>query len=206
MKQPTPETLLLLVLQSSIDSGHESLFRPKHHWTIHMPACLAHWGYLPSCWAMERKPKTVRKFGGNIMNTSQYEQSLLSEVVREHVFELDKEDLVEAAHLVNPVPASKKMLQLLMENGICLPGAITLASRTAKLASGVIVTVGDFVFVAPRVSPATFPYHCGKVECLFSNLATCKNACCKCKNLYAKRPRAHWPPSGLVLSTWHWST
>ena len=64
MKQPTPETLLLLVLQSSIDSGHESLFRPKHHWTIHMPACLAHWGYLPSCWAMERNPKIGRKFGG----------------------------------------------------------------------------------------------------------------------------------------------
>ena len=79
------------------------------------------------------------------MNTSQYEQSLLSEVVREHVFELDKEDLVEAAHLVNPVPASKKMLQLLVESGICLPGATALASRTAKLASGVVVTVGDFV-------------------------------------------------------------
>ena len=145
MKQPTPETLLLLVLQSSIDSGHESLFRPKHHWTIHMPACLAHWGYLPSCWAIERKPKTMRKFGGNIINTSQYEQSLLLEVVRKHVFELDKEDLVEAAHLVNPVPASKKMLQLLMEYGICLPATTTLASRTAKLASGVVVTVGDFV-------------------------------------------------------------
>ena len=197
MKQPTPETLLLLVekaLQSSIDSGHESLFRPKHHWTIHMPACLAHWGYLPSCWAMERKHKTVRKFGGNIMNTSQYEQSLLSEVVREHVFELDKEDLVEAAHLVNPVPASKKMLQLLVESGICLPGATALASRTAKLASGVVVTVGDFVFVAPRVSPATFPYHCGKVECLFqlANLQICllqmqKFVCQKTKSSLATK-------------------
>ena len=116
---------------------------------------------------MERKHKVVRRFGSNIMNTTQYEKSLLSEVLREHLGELDNEDLVQGVHLINPAPTSKKLFGLLLQVGICVPGALAWSSRTARLASGVVVTVGDFIFVAQDHAPANFPYKCGKVECLF---------------------------------------
>lgn len=158
------QKLVETALQLTIDSGYESLFRPKFHWCLHLAGSLQVWGYLPSCFGMERKHKAVRKFGNNICNTANYERSLLEELLREHLAMLDQEDLLDGCHLVNAGAPSKKMAEMLKDAGVLAPNDSCLASRVAKLASGNLCTKGDVVFL--RDDPANY-LKCGKVQGLF---------------------------------------
>ncbi len=168
------QTLVETALSCTMDAGFEDVVRPKHHWCLHMASCLSTLKCLPSCWAMERKHKVVRKYGNNIMNTIQYEKSLLSEVLREHLahLEADEENFTEGAHMINPVPTTKKVQKQLMDIGFVLAGTTSFSSNTCRLASGAICTVGDFVLVG-CAGPS--PYKCGQVQCIFqvSSLEMC---------------------------------
>ena len=146
----------------------------KHHWCLHMASCLSILKCLPSCRAMERKQKVVHKYGNNIMNSTQYEKSLLSKVLREHLahLEADEENLTQGAHMSSPVPTTRKIQKQLMDTGFALAGTNSFSSNTCRLASGAISTVGDFVFVG---CAGPCPYKCGQVQCIFqvSSLEMC---------------------------------
>ena len=179
MLQPSAQKLQALVekaLSSTLTAGFGDVVRPKHHWCLHMASCLERWKCLPSCWAMERKHKVVRKYGNNIMDTTKYERSLLSEVLREHLanLEADEENFAIGAHMISPVATTKNIQKLLVDMGFALAGANPSSSNTCRLACGTICTVGDFVFVKmAQASP--FPYTCGLVQCFFevSGLEMC---------------------------------
>lgn len=168
------QTLVEVALSCAIDAGFQDVVRPKPHWCLHLPSCLNRLQCLPSCWAMERKHKVVRRYGSNIMNTIQYERSLLSEVLREHLahLESDEENLRQGAHIINPVPTTRKIQKQLVEIGFVLAGTSSFSSNTCRLASGAICTVGDFVFVG---CAGPCPYKCGQVQCIFqvSSLEMC---------------------------------
>lgn len=166
-KLSSPEKLLQLVEKAmigTIEAGFENVVRPKFHWALHMPQILAKWKDLPSCFAMERKHKTVRRFGSNVMNTTKYEQSVLNDVLREHLAHLANAELfAQGSHLIHPASATKKVQKLLQELGLLLPGVQPFSSKTCRLESGAVCSVGDFVFLE-TVATQGFPFACGLVE------------------------------------------
>ena len=91
MRQSSPPHLLSLVetaLAATNLAGFGEHMKPKYHWCLHFATCLYRWGQLPACWAMERKHKTPRKFGGAHCNLSTYDKGVLSAVTMEHVHTL----------------------------------------------------------------------------------------------------------------------
>lgn len=67
-------------LDACIAAKWRSLMHPKFHWLVHLPQHLASWGTLPTCWVHERRHKMVKRYAGDIRNTSNYERSVLKEV------------------------------------------------------------------------------------------------------------------------------
>ena len=146
----------------------------KHHWCLHMASCLSILKCLPSCPAMERKQKVVHKYGNNIMNTTQYEKSLLSKVLREHLahLEADEGKLDTGCPYEQPCAYNKEDPEAAHGHWLCVGRTNSFSSNTCRLASGAISTVGDFVFVG---CAGPCPYKCGQVQCIFqvSSLEMC---------------------------------
>ena len=85
--KPEPPTLLATVekaLSLTVAAGWEDHMKPKFHWALHYSDAYATHGMLPACWSLERKHKSIRKWGGNMCNTQAYEKGLLEEVTCEH--------------------------------------------------------------------------------------------------------------------------
>ena len=61
----------------------------KFHYAMHFPGYLERWGFVPGCFALERKHKVGKRFANEIRNTrSHWEASVLREVTNHHVFAL----------------------------------------------------------------------------------------------------------------------
>ena len=73
---PAPPTLLLLVekaLKATVAAGFGECMKLKK------------WTHLPPCWALERKHKTPRQYGGAHCNLKTYEKGLLAAVTMDHL-------------------------------------------------------------------------------------------------------------------------
>jgi len=97
-------------LDQCVHAGWRNFFHPKFHWAVHMPRHLFKFGWLPSCWVLERKHKVAKAFGGPVRNTKDYDRTLLYECVCQHMFEAAKPNVFSLrAGLVTPRPAPQKM-------------------------------------------------------------------------------------------------
>lgn len=76
-------------LEATTKAGWSSEFKPKMHWPLHFAESVKRWGKLTSCWAMERKHKSIRKYGTNRCTTSSWESALLKDVIAEHLHNLE---------------------------------------------------------------------------------------------------------------------
>ena len=81
---------------------------------------------LSSVWAKEKKYKIARRYGNNLFNTSQYEDTLPKEIA------FLRED-AKYSHLLEPYTASKKLHAYLHSNNIIRQGQHCEASSKPKL-------------------------------------------------------------------------
>ena len=61
---------------------------PKYHWLLHFGDHIREHGFLLSCWALERKHKTPKRYGTDMRNTCCYDAALLTEVTCDHLAQL----------------------------------------------------------------------------------------------------------------------
>ena len=135
LQSPSPARLLALVeaaLAATVEAGFEGGMKPKQHWTLHYSDCFRRWLQLPACWALERKHKTPRKFGGTHCKLSTYEKGIMAATTMEHISILaTNADLFNTdCHLVDPRTPSKKL-----ENILKCINALSLGWNVQILAS-----------------------------------------------------------------------
>jgi len=70
--KPEPESLRATVeeaLSLTVAAGWEAYMKPKFHWAMHYSSAYATHGMLPACWSLERKHKSIRKWGKHVQYT-----------------------------------------------------------------------------------------------------------------------------------------
>ena len=124
-------------MENAIQSVHQafpevSLIK-KWHWQFHMPDTLQRFGFLPSCFANERKHKPIGALAQAMLNQKNFEACLLEQALAQEISHLDKADLFQdGVHLVRPIKASKKTLQTL-SSLIGEPIGEAISSQSARI-------------------------------------------------------------------------
>jgi hypothetical protein len=91
-----------------------SLWAPKDHWVLHLPRMLASHRCLCSCFMMERKHRTTKRFMNDHHNTTSWEFSVMAEVTMQHLADLENHKLFRADMLA-PREAPRKMRAAIAE-------------------------------------------------------------------------------------------
>ena len=159
-----PRALVEKALGDFVQAGWSSEFRPKMHWCLHFSDALRLHHQLPGVWALERKHKDVRKYGNILCNTSQWDKSMLSSLVAEHMYDLEMgTDLFRPGpFLENTRKPTKKMTAALCQLGL---GQDFLCSNSCRLASGGTVTAGDVVYL----QSTAVQYEAGQIHSFFQS-------------------------------------
>ena len=82
-----------------------SLWKPKHHYSMHLPMQLRQHGVLQSCFVLERKHRIVKRFAHNTTNIQHFDRACLDFVTWHGLGELGKEPPA-GIRLVDPRPAT----------------------------------------------------------------------------------------------------
>jgi hypothetical protein len=122
---------------------------PKFHWLVHFPMHLANHGFLIACFVHERLHRVSKRYANDIRNTSDYEASLLRQVLCHTIAKLREPGLfdmaVGAMKLRHP---PKKALQFLSEAfGAQLDASSCGVSTVARLHDGSVCTKKDVVLM-----------------------------------------------------------
>jgi len=106
-------------LDQCLLAGWREFLHPKFHWLIHMPMHLRKFGFLPACWTLERKHKVAKGFASPVLNTADYDRTIMYEVLGAHLFALSQRGVFSTPiGPVSPHPAPikmKKFVQKLLE-------------------------------------------------------------------------------------------
>ena len=79
-----------------------------------MPDTHQRFGFLPSCFANERKHKPIGQLATSLLNKKNFETNLLEQALAKEICHLDQPQLFkDGVHLVDPISASKKSSQTL---------------------------------------------------------------------------------------------
>ena len=209
LHSPSPRRLLMLVeqaLQATVQAGFGGFIKPKAHWCLHLADGLQMWSQLPSCWALERKHKQPRKFGGSHHKLSTYERGLLSAVTMEHLSSLmnDASLFKSHAHVVDCKPPSKKLIKLLKAEGILLEAM--QCSNTCRLECGTTCTTNDVAFLdRAAVDSNNFTWGCGKIKhfLILGSLELCIVDVLKFKGCRAGTQSSKWQAATESLRLIH---
>ena len=123
-----------------------ALFKPKHHFMLHLPEQLEYSSFLISCFVHERKHKIIKRWAVPMCtgNNVKYDRGLLEECTRAHVEAL-KEPLLKPC-LIETRPADPKVVATLRAQGFASAES-ALTGRTARV-QGRTIAVGDVVLYA----------------------------------------------------------
>ncbi|CAL1139986.1 unnamed protein product [Cladocopium goreaui] len=157
--------LVETALEATVAAGFADDMKAKHHWTLHYSVCLERWKQLPTCWAMERKHKTPRKFGSAQCNLATYEIGIMSAVTSEHIsILLQDEDLYKTGcYLVEAHRCSKNLEGLLKQCNLWVEGMAS--SSSCRLQCGMICKAGDVAFLRGTLSNTpSFKWGCCQVK------------------------------------------
>jgi hypothetical protein len=116
-----------------------TLFVPKHHFMLHIPAQLRKFKMLILCYVHERKHKIVKRWAVPLCPTKTNNRSLLEECTMAHLHSL--QDPLLKPCLLETSKASPDIVAALEEHGFA-PAASALSGRTARVQSRSI-QVGD---------------------------------------------------------------
>jgi hypothetical protein len=104
---------------------------PKCHWLLHFANHLVRWGTLLSCFVTERKHKMVKRYANDLDNTTQFERSVMAEVVCHHLEALSNPSMFNFdIGLIEPHRAPRKLAELLMDAFNVDYDAITTATKS----------------------------------------------------------------------------
>ena len=96
-------------IRACVAAGWEESMKPKFHWLVHLT------GHL-SCFTLERKHKSAKKYASDKKNTTAYEQSVLGDCTCEHLASLERDDFGRCeVGLVAPRQASKQAIAYLRQ-------------------------------------------------------------------------------------------
>ena len=105
--------------KSTYDEGNMT---PKFHYSWHLPDVLGRCGFLPSCWVLERKHKSVKSFGAHVHSVSgEWHQGVLRDISNWHLYHLQSYDplhFADAAQLLECREASG-MTSAVVRRHIC---------------------------------------------------------------------------------------
>ena len=97
-------------LSSFKDTYGDGNMTPKFHYSWHLPDVLERCGFLPSCWVLERKHKSVKSFAAHVHTvTGNFHQGILRDISNWHLHHLSSYDtrvFSDAAHLLDCREAS----------------------------------------------------------------------------------------------------
>ena len=116
-----------------------SIWKPKHHFMLHIPFQLQHFKLLIACFVHERKHKLVKRWAAPRKRAC--ERTLLEECAVAHVTAL-QEPLLKPC-LQEPRPADAKLVAALHEDGVA-SAASALSARSMRVNSRSII-IGDVV-------------------------------------------------------------
>ena len=70
------------------EANGEAMMLRKHHWMLHLATHLQLWGFLPNCWSLERKHKTIMMFANQTKKLTGFSLSLLEEGLAHDLYNL----------------------------------------------------------------------------------------------------------------------
>ena len=120
----------------------ETLWKPKTHWSVHLPRQLLEHGKLLGCFLMERKHRVLKRFAEPRRNTTGFDKGLVEESTLQHIHDL-KDPLIRP-DLLEPRPAGNKLRSALSSAMTLHYGATVLTAKSAYIHSRV-VSMGDTV-------------------------------------------------------------
>ena len=118
-----------------------SVWKPKHHFMMHIPSQLQQFKFLVACFVHERKHKTVKRWAVQHLSKRAYERSLLEECTLAHLTEL-QEPLLKP-FLQDPRIADARLVSALREGGFPAADSV-LSARSVRVHSRLVVK-GDVV-------------------------------------------------------------
>jgi len=123
----------------------------KFHCVLHFSDFLRRFGFLVSCWSLERKHKIPKRYGTDIQNTTTYDSSLLHEVTCDHLNSLRDPSTFNFTRLglMSPRAASRHASDFII-NALGLPADRPyeiLMSSGCMHASSVASYVSDIVLL-----------------------------------------------------------
>jgi len=133
------------------DAGWSKTAKKKFHWLQHFSDELRRFGFLPSCWATERKNKLLKLLGTDVLNTQVFDETVLREVVAHDLHRLKTPGLFDASPRLNPPrKASKetfKFLQRAFSQSVDIELESCRQSSQAQLSSSMQCKAGDVVLL-----------------------------------------------------------
>ena len=121
----------------------------KFHYLHHLSGYVSRWGHvaLPSCWTLERKHKSSKRFANALLNgaaaSSKWDSSVLRSVTERHLWQLSDGNAFKTGFLVNPSKVSKAMAYELTKQF----GAAEFFTSAAARCRYQVVKYGDRVLV-----------------------------------------------------------
>ena len=184
-------------LQLACHAGWSDWLRPKFHWSLHFEQCLQRCQGLPCCFSTERKHKIARKYGSGVANTTQYETTVLSEVVSDHFTQVsEKQPFSLEACLLQPIyPVHSKLHSFLKDHAV-VGDERCLTANTCRLSSSAICKKDDVVLF-PDHRRNRFPFGCGRLYCFLqcNDLQCAVVASLDLLQHQEERHAAKWQPS-----------
>ena len=117
-----------------------SLWKPKHHFAMHLPKQLQQQGHLLATLLMERKHRVIKRMANPRFNTVSFDRGIIEDVIVQHLHVLQQSLL--RTSLVDARPASKKLSEAVH---LGLPFSVGSDVKTSREANviGRRITLGD---------------------------------------------------------------
>ena len=121
----------------------------KFHYLHHLSGYVSRWGHvaLPSCWTLERKHKSSKRFANALQvgaaASSKWDSSVLRSVTERHLWQLSDGNAFKTEFLVNPSKVSKAMASELTKQF----GAAEFLTSPAARCRYHVVKYGDLVLL-----------------------------------------------------------
>ena len=112
-------------------------WRPKHHYSIHLPSMMKLHGFLLSCFCHERKHRLVKRFAKHRANTTSFEIGTLEDVTIQQLH-----DVARRWGAAVPSKPSKRQLKVLFE----VFGASDVVIANEVPSKHGAISVGDVVY------------------------------------------------------------
>ena len=124
---------------------------------MHLPSLVAKWGPLPACWSLERKRKSIKKYGNNLFShapgkTDVWDRSVLRDVTNERMHGIDDDEFDQNTGLLGRQKTPSKDVTAKLRTVFTDPAMQFKIARDARLDERERVSVGDVVVISVQGS------------------------------------------------------